>query len=174
MESKSFFFRGSFVVVDGKSSMGCAGFFSALLTPQISSKIWVNIVSQNQPPKTQATFYWVLDVTHATLPNLVSSCVPAGFPHVFDHFWYFWMWGDVLKVCVPAVFGEGWRCWRLDHMASGRHQSLCGRLWNVYIFQRKFRSQTSDNLERWKAEKRRVEERTRKEIEESRYRCAKC
>ena len=54
-------------------------------------------------------------------------------------------------------------------MASGRHQSLCGRLWDGYIFQRKFRSQTSDNLERWKAEKRRVEERTRKEIEESRY-----
>ena len=32
---------------------------------------------------------------------------------------------DVLKVCVPAVFGEGCRCC---------FQSLCGRLWNVYMF----------------------------------------
>ena len=32
---------------------------------------------------------------------------------------------DVLKVCVPAVFGEGWRCC---------HQLVCGRLWNVYMF----------------------------------------
>ena len=101
--------------------------------------------------------YWVLALTRGALPNLVASCVPAGFPHVFDDFWYFWMWGDVLKVCVPAVFGEGWRCWRLGHMASDRHQSLCGRLWNgyIYIFQRKFRSQTSENL---KDEKQRREE----------------
>ena len=42
----------------------------------------------------------------------------------FVDFVIFWMLYDVLKVCVPAVFGEGWRCC---------HQSLCGRLWNVYI-----------------------------------------
>ena len=27
---------------------------------------------------------------------------------------------DVLKVCVPAVLGEGWRCWRLDRTACGQ------------------------------------------------------
>ena len=58
---------------------------------------------------------------------------PQGFLMFLIIFVFFWMWGDVLKVCVPAVFGEGWRCWRLDHMASGRHQSLCGKPWNVYI-----------------------------------------
>ena len=31
-------------------------------------------------------FYWVLALTRGTLPNLVASCVPAGFPHVFDVF----------------------------------------------------------------------------------------
>ena len=81
----------------------------------------------------RSKFYWVLALTRGTVPNLVASCVPAGFPHVFDVFWYFWMWGDAVKLCVPAVFCKGLRCWRLDHMASGRHQSLCGRLWTVYI-----------------------------------------
>ena len=40
---------------------------------------------------------------------------------------------------------------------------------NVWIYyRRKFRSQTSDNMERWKAEKRRVEERKKKSKKEDR------
>ena len=53
-------------------------------------------------------------------------------------------------------------------------QDLPGFLSN----QRKLRGQTSDNMERWNAEKRRVEEKSgrekEKELEERRYRCAKC
>ncbi len=59
---------------------------------------------------------------HTKTPAILSA---AGFCQVFVDVVTFWMLHDVLKVCVPAVFGEGWRCWRLDHMTFGRHQSLC-------------------------------------------------
>ena len=51
--------------------------------------------------------YWVLALTRAALPKLVPFCVPTGFCQVFVDFVIFLMVYDVLKVCVPAVFGEG-------------------------------------------------------------------
>ena len=74
-------------------------------------KTWIFIV-HSLPWLVTSSYpcYWVLALTRGTLPNLVASCVPAGFPHVFYVFWYFWMWGDAVKLCVPAVFCKGLRC----------------------------------------------------------------
>ena len=90
------------------SRVRIAASFAPMFQPRQVIRLWMMAMKYGwTTPVVLHSMYWVLALTRGALPNLVASCVPAGFPHVFDDFWYFWMWGDVLKVCVPAVFGEG-------------------------------------------------------------------
>ena len=119
--------------------------------------VWVQVTSLfvEDPPFKTMVLGTCLNSCRPTKTRAILRAhrVLSGFCWFYD----FWMLYDVLKVCVPAVFGEGWRCC---------HQSLCGRLWNVYMFEGS-RIQKSDNIGKMKSREEKNRREEEKELEET-------
>ena len=79
-----------------------------------------------------------------------------------------WPWGRPSR---RRKFSD--RCWRHSLKVGHGHQGfqLCERWVKEVGYRRTFRSQTSDNMDSWKAEVGRIRE--EKESEERRFRCTK-
>ena len=97
-------------------------------------------------------------VAHKQIPRLGSCCASGA-------------WMTVSKRQLRAFYVSFYMCRRSEALECGNDVSQSTQ-YDIYNYRRKFRSQTSDNMDRWKAEQGRGREK-RKSKKKRRCRCAK-